>query len=66
MNTRTTFSAKPLLRALHCVNAPRPKGRGFYRLCEEIASGRGDGEVVDDEVGHFLSSDPVTIYLQGI
>ena len=19
------------------VNAPRPKGRGFYRLCEEIA-----------------------------
>jgi hypothetical protein len=20
------------------VNAPRPKGRGFYRFCEEIAS----------------------------
>lgn len=22
----------------HVVNAPLPKGRGFYRFCEEIAS----------------------------
>jgi len=23
---------------LHPVNAPRPKGRGFYRFCEQTAS----------------------------